>query len=154
MTDAAATVDKLMAHPSDWRRLKRFVAIFVKLKLFLMDKALARKGHVIVHRCPLLSPTDVLLAESVILRWLQWHCFPQDYTSLMQSGSVQKSSRLASLDPFMEDGLIKVGGRLRKANLPDANKHPVILPKSSHISSLIIRREHCLLGHVGRTCAI
>ena len=45
---------------------------------------------------------------------------------------------------------MRVGGRIRKANLPRTLKNPVILPKASHISSLIISQVHEKTHHSGR----
>ena len=45
---------------------------------------------------------------------------------------------------------MRVGGRFRFANLESASKHPVILPKASHITSLIICHYHKRTNHQGR----
>jgi len=50
----------------------------------------------------------------------------------------------------MEDGLLRVGGRLSKTNIPYDIKHPIILPAKSPISELILRSVHHALGHLGR----
>ena len=65
--------------------------------------------------------------------------------------AVKKSSCLYRLDPFLdENGVIRVGGRVRRANLPFATKHPVILPRKSHITDLLIRFWHAKVNHMGR----
>ena len=47
------------------------------------------------------------------------------------------------LDSFLDnDGTLRVGGRLEKSTMSDMLKHPVILPKHSHISTLIARYIH------------
>ena len=52
--------------------------------------------------------------------------------------AIKKSSCLYRLDPFHdEDGVICVGGRIKRANLPFATKHPVVLPRKSHITDLL-----------------
>ncbi|KAJ0169971.1 hypothetical protein K1T71_014577 [Dendrolimus kikuchii] len=62
------------------------------------------------------------------------------------------SVRLRRLMPFIdEDGLIRVGGRLELSNLPFAAKHPVLLPKSHKLTSLIIDYHHKLHCHIGAT---
>ena len=63
----------------------------------------------------------------------------------------KKTSSLRMLDPVLDsDGVMRVGGRIRKANLPPTVRNPVILPKSSHISSLIISHVHERTHHSGR----
>ena len=48
------------------------------------------------------------------------------------------------------DGVIRVRGRIRKANLPCTLKNPVIITKSSHITSLIISHVHERTHYSGR----
>ena len=55
------------------------------------------------------------------------------------------------LDPFIDDnGILRVGGRLRRPNLNDDHKFPIILPKNDHVSSLIVRYFHENVKHQGR----
>ena len=58
-------------------------------------------------------------------------------------------TRCKDLTPFIQDGILRVGGRLRKAPLTYDQKHPILLPASSHISKLIMRDVHCRKGHPG-----
>lgn len=56
------------------------------------------------------------------------------------------------MDPFIdENGLVRVGGRIRQAAFPLELKHPRILPKRSHITDLIIVHFHQKVAcHQGR----
>ncbi|XP_070550069.1 uncharacterized protein [Ptychodera flava] len=48
---------------------------------------------------------------------------------------VKKTSPLYRLDPYLDkDGIIRVGGRIRQANLPREITHPVLLPKQEYIT--------------------
>ena len=63
-----------------------------------------------------------------------------------------EGSALYRLDPFMDfNDIMRVGGRLRYASWSYELKHPVIIPKSSHITELIIRHCHEQVCHNGRT---
>ena len=42
------------------------------------------------------------------------------------------------------------GGRIKRANLPFGTKHPVGLPRKSHITALLIRFCHVKVNHMGR----
>ena len=53
-----------------------------------------------------------------------------------------KGSKLVSLDPQVHDGMLRVGGRLHHAPIPEQSKHQIILPKRHHITELIIRHGH------------
>ena len=56
---------------------------------------------------------------------------------------IKQASSLFRLDPFLDDqGLLRIGGRLDKASMAYELKHPVIIPKSSHVTELLIRQYH------------
>ena len=64
---------------------------------------------------------------------------------------LKKTSSLNALDPYLDAiGMLRVGGRITKANLADSLKNPVILPKTGHITELIIRHAHEKTHHSGR----
>lgn len=70
---------------------------------------------------------------------------------MLQRGQyVKKSSSLYKLNPVLHDGIIRVGGRLSRAIMPEESKQPAILHKGLHITTLIIREIHENLGHSGR----
>ena len=56
---------------------------------------------------------------------------------------------LVKLRPFLNDGIIKVGGRLASAPISETMKHPIILPKNHHIIDLIVTDHHIATGHSG-----
>ena len=60
------------------------------------------------------------------------------------------SSSISRLDCFLEDGLLKVGGRLRHSGLPHTTVHPVVVPKNSHVGNLIIAHCHNKVLHQGK----
>ena len=64
------------------------------------------------------------------------------------------SSPLRNLDPMLEDGLLRVEGRLRAATMDYEAKHPLILPGTNRIARLIIE-EVCISEwdiKTGSTC--
>lgn len=67
-----------------------------------------------------------------------------------RKNEVTKTSSLYCLDPFVDGGLPRVGGRLNHADIPEESKHPIVLPRKSHVTTLIIRHTHKQLGHAGR----
>ena len=63
---------------------------------------------------------------------------------------VKKSSRLAALSPFKDDdGLLRVGGRLERADISFDAKHPMIVPSKHHLVDLVIQHYHKREGHSG-----
>ena len=58
-----------------------------------------------------------------------------------------KSNPLSRLSPKVIDNLLRVGGRLGRAPLSLDERHPIILPSSSHITHLLILEAHAKLLH-------
>ena len=57
-------------------------------------------------------------------------------TARCRNESLKKTSCLYKLDPFVDgDGLLQIGGRIRRVAIPPEVKHPLILPKSSHVTA-------------------
>ena len=63
---------------------------------------------------------------------------------------MKTSSSLAKLDPFLQGGIIRVGGRINHSSFPYSLKHPIILPNKAIITNLLIKNTHIQLGHAGR----
>ena len=49
-----------------------------------------------------------------------------------------------------KDGLLRVGGRLREADISNEERQPLILPNSCHVSTLIVRHYHAKVQHQGQ----
>jgi hypothetical protein len=92
------------------------------------------------------------MAEKAILVYSQREAFAGEISCLANKSGigVRKTSSVYKLDPTMEDGLIRVGGRLNKSAMPENAKHPILLPKNSPISRLILQQIHKNLLHSGR----
>ena len=122
---------------SSFNELKRVIAWCLRVKK-------------IYRNTGLLTSTDLQRAEFVILRLVQKCSFKCDYSHLSIGEPVNEKSRLLNFDPFIDSsGLIRVGGRLRKAMIPFVRKHPIILPHNNYISDLIIKECHQRNFHAG-----
>ena len=175
----ASTVTKLFQHFSDWYRLKKAVAVFLRVKTILQKRRLKRineqhgpsdtandKASKLNIGRSSLTVQELEEAEQSIIRFSQSQSFDNELKSLDQASldepgheqtpsqkrknEVTKASSLYRLDPFVDGGLLRVGGRLNHADIPEESKHPVILPRKSHVTTLIIRHTHEQLGHAGR----
>ena len=163
---------------SSWHKVKVAVALCLRYKKKLRGKVLAKKkapsDRASEERpingtsiSPGLTVVDLEEAEVEILKQVQSDAFPSGIRSLQtiqtksKNGSreldkekkalLRKASSLRSLDPVLEsNGIMRVGGRIRRANLSVTLKNPIILPKSSHITSLIIGHVHERTHHGGR----
>ncbi|XP_062533973.1 uncharacterized protein LOC134202990, partial [Armigeres subalbatus] len=62
-----------------------------------------------------------------------------------------KRHGLSNLAPFIgEDGLIRVGGRLKYSAIPYDGKHQVLIPEKHHVTVILIRKLHEENHHVGQ----
>ena len=90
-------------------------------------------------------------AKLNIIRLVQEVSFRHEINALRQGDSLHGSS-LSRLEPFIgTDGLLRVGGRLRHANLCPEQKYPILLPRDCKVTELIVREVHSTkTGHSGR----
>ena len=103
---------------------------------------------------------EVRLAEEVILKSLQFGYFGKEIQVLQnlcdkdpmfqnrqnahtRNEKLKQTSLLFRIDPFLDEkGLLRIGGRLQKATLAYEVKHPIVVPKKSHITDRLIRQYH------------
>lgn len=119
---------------SSWSKLLRsvvFVCRFVKL---------------LPHRYRM-SASDYEFAELLILRELQRFYFRAEIAKL-EEGQVC-SPAFRHLKPFLKDGVIRVGGRLRNSDLSYDEKYPILLPRKDPILNLLVEYHHKLNCHAG-----
>ncbi|XP_048030832.1 uncharacterized protein LOC125266231 [Megalobrama amblycephala] len=91
-------------------------------------------------------------AELSVLRQIQMDSFPDDYQLLKNGKPVRSSSRLLCLSPEFDEAseLIRVGGRLRRAEgLDPSTVHPIVLDPSHPNTRLLIRDYDAHLCHPG-----
>lgn len=82
------------------------------------------------HQCSKIStPEEQTAAKRLILRHTQKDLYPEEYAALQRDEQVSRSSALWNLDPYIDDGLLRVGGRLKHASLESDVKNPIIPPK-------------------------
>lgn len=151
-----STIDssmRLITAYSDWDRLVRAWAWYAKFLDYLKTK---RTPH--LNR--ILTVQNLNAAKKGLLRRAQGDAFSKDITALIKGGNVPHKSKIRSLCPFIENGLILVGGRLQNSNLSKEQRHPIVLPSNHHITYLIFidchkRMLHCgaqlLLAEIRRT---
>ncbi|GFS40990.1 integrase catalytic domain-containing protein [Trichonephila inaurata madagascariensis] len=96
-----------------------------------------------------LTSEELSEAERLWIQVGQEKFFPEELKSL-KDNKMEKESPLYNYMPYLdENGLIRLGGRLEFCNLSIDEKHPLILPKNSWLTTLIVRREHNKVMHGG-----
>ncbi|XP_048048490.1 uncharacterized protein LOC125269604 isoform X1 [Megalobrama amblycephala] len=90
-------------------------------------------------------------AELHIIKCLQSCVFKDELMRLKRGLSVSSHSELYPLDSFLdEDGVLKVGGRLRHSNYSESLKHPAIIPQNHSVTKMIIAHCHEKIKHQGK----
>lgn len=93
-----------------------------------------------------LSSAELQRALYLIIKNEQSIHFQEEINLLKKNSNIKGS--LKPLHPFLDqENLVRVGGRLENSNLPFSQKHPVILPKHSRVTEMIIESEHKKLLH-------
>ena len=132
------------ARYSTWTTLLRTIAWILRF----VTNSQAQVPH--RNRSPTLSCSELHTAEIWIVKDTQGPVFQDDLHAIKQGKELPRTSKLKALNPFINDsGVLCVGGRLKNALLPTQTKHQVILPKNHAVTTLLIRREHIVNGHIG-----
>ncbi|XP_025264886.1 uncharacterized protein LOC112638071 [Camponotus floridanus] len=93
---------------------------------------------------------EISFALNVMCKTAQKTDFPEEYRALSKGEAIRTTSNLLSLSPFIDtNGLIRVGGRLRNAELSFDTCHPILLSRNHILTRLIILREHERNAHAG-----
>jgi hypothetical protein len=131
----AHPLDVLMDHFSDFFRLKRAVAWILRAKFVLLSKVKGKS----LHLSPDITPSEMQNAEVEILLHAQLTSFPSEIALLSAGKPVSSRSPIRKLDPFVSsDGLLRVGGRLKRNN----SLHPIIISHKHRIAHLICHHYH------------
>ena len=155
---------------SDWYRAKRAIALVTHYVRSL--RARVQKKHCKEELTREVKVTELESAERAIIRAVQTSAFKDELDVLKQikrknpdpnsrvfaqqrKSNIKTYSSLYKLDPFVDDdGILRVGGRLRRASLSDDMKFPIILPRNSHVTTLIVRYFHERTSHQGKTMTL
>lgn len=131
---------------SSWNKVIRIVAYCIR---FHTNTQANRKG-LLRSSTTHITTTEFNSAKIRVIKLLQAETFINELNDLKQGCSVRKSSKIINLQPFLcKEGLIRVGGRLDNADISYDSKYPIILPKSHHITTVIIRHFHECHMHTG-----
>lgn len=114
-------------------RLERFSSWTTLIKVVARIKRLRSKLQYVDH----VNVAERERAAEEVFKLLQQQAFPLELKVLQrkpQGASLPKSSPLCHLNPILDEGLLRVGGRLKGSTLSEEQKHPIILPKDGHVS--------------------
>lgn len=125
---------------SSWTKLLRVTAYVFRFVYNIRNPLTRRREF--------LSVVETAHAKIFWVKRTQRNSFENEIQNL-QSNKSLKASSLSSLNPFLDShGILCVGGRLRRSELCEPERFPMILPKD-RLAKLIIRHAHILTLHGG-----
>jgi hypothetical protein len=130
---------------NSWFCLTRWIAWLRRFKEYLVTRyrSLPYYGNT-----GSLSVQELKEAKMDIFRCVQRDAF--GFSTPPTSKCIRRSALACrQLNPFVSDGIIRVGRRLLWAPKPYDAKHPVILPRDHFVSRLIVKDCHVTNGHAG-----
>ena len=158
-------IGNAMENISSWSQLKKIIAWVLRYKNILQNQS----QNIITSKTIKLQSDDSIImplsiseineAENEIIKYIQRQTYKDELASLSGVGNntretanqnnLKKNSSIYKLDPVLENGLLRVGGRLEHAPIENDAKHPIILPKRHHVTKLIIEYFHRASAHSG-----
>ena len=145
-------IELLYSHYSSWDSLRKAIAWMARFKKYMLSRSSNAQDH--VPRGPLTVP-EVIDAEKDIVKVVQNEAFPKEIDAVNGTApgnrkkSLPRTSPVRDLNPYVTDGILRVGGRLENASVSFEVKHPIILPSKHHVTNLIIQNCHRQQGHSG-----
>lgn len=138
-------IDSLFERKS---KLQSIVRIVAYVKRFVRNFKTQKVGEKLSGS---LSFAEIVDAQRTLARHTQRRHFPQEFHALEKGLVVPHNSKILSLKPVWDKELelIKVGGRIANAKLPEPRKHQVILPSDGIFTRRLFEMEHARLLHAG-----
>ncbi|XP_066602492.1 uncharacterized protein [Prorops nasuta] len=97
----------------------------------------------------LLSASEIRDSIVAIVQVVQRTHFADELSALNHGSRIPSRSKLLSLYPVTDSqGILRIGGRLRNAEISEQMKHPIILP-DCHLTAILIRQTHLDTLHGG-----
>jgi hypothetical protein len=130
---------------SNWWIMIRTVARVIRY----FDNFKAKKRHVHPYFGPV-TADEIIKAEKVIIRQCQWEEFAEEIITLQREKALPDSSKLYTLSPYLDDGILRIRGRIDAAQFVNEEmKRPIILPRKSVIIELLVMKYHREFVHQG-----
>ena len=132
------------------RVLRRRMMERLRLQLDHVSEAVDAKIDASLTKTPI-TAAEMKEAERIIIKSVQNEAFTKELKAAAEKKVTGRQSDLHRLDPFVDqDGILRVGGRLRRGDVSTAVTHPVILPKRGHVTDMIVTYFHQRTQHGGR----
>ena len=88
--------------------------------------------------------------EHFVIREVQHRFYANEIDNILSGKPLNKNSSIMSHDPYIDvNGLLRVGGCLKRLDSDSFFKNPIILPAKYYVSTLIVRKCHQNVKHQG-----
>ena len=130
---------------SNWQHMVRIYAWVVRFieNCKIKSKELRASGE--------LQQEELKISKIKLIRSAQKEHFESEYVALETGKEIAYKSKLGSLKPYIDsDGLMRCNSRLKYAeHVAYETSFPVILPRKSYVTNLIVRDSHENGNHCG-----
>ena len=142
-----ASLNNLLFRYSSWNTLLRTFACILKFLQRFKRFAKKEETHEITRS---ISQEEIEKAKREVVIMVQKGTFLQELKDLKPGRQVKASSNIVKLKPvIMDDGVLRVGGRISRAPIAPDAMNPMILPKHHHVTTILICYVHERNGHSG-----
>lgn len=105
--------------------------------------------HQSEDKSPTLTVVELTNALHTLAKLAQQQSFATEI-QLLRNGNTVTKGKLVPLNPFLdEEGLIRVGGRLKNTEFTVDKKHPIVLSADHKFTQMLFASEHLRLMHAG-----
>ncbi|XP_049886962.1 uncharacterized protein LOC126381521 [Pectinophora gossypiella] len=123
--------------------LEELQTVIVLMRRFLNFKKMEDRENA-------LTTDELERALKTCIKKAQRESFEEEIGDILKHKRVKGNSCLKSLNPYLDhEQILRVGGRLRHANICEGSKHPFILDYKGALTSLIIADAHQKTLHGG-----
>ena len=98
---------------------------------------------------------EIQTAEMEIIESVERRYLGKEIVLLSKQKKLESNNRLFKLDPYVDaQGVLRVGGRIRKSLIQQEIQHTVLLSKDCRITNLIVSWCHDQVAHAGKGITI
>lgn len=133
--------ENILPDVSSFEKMKRIVAYCLRFAKLCKSKT---------RNSTPISADEMKSAELAIIKIVQGVSFDGEINNLKKKKEIKINSNILNLSVFLDKaGILRVGGRLRNADMEFDRKHQILLPRNNSVTNLIIRHFHLLCLHGG-----
>ena len=126
-----------------WTKLLRYTAVTQRFINNLKLRDMTRQSW----KTQPISASELQSAELIWIQATQKKFCKHELEYLQEKRKRRQPPLVSHLKLYLENGILKCGGRLNNAEFSQAAKHPIFIPKNSDITALIITSMHERMFH-------